>query len=455
MYALCHYYYSYHPKVTVSILTFCIVFTGHFRFLLLVNMNIERLEQLNDRTVEIEKSRLSVEWIKMNHVLNDENSSMDSNDDYNLNINETEEEEMIDAEEIDDADDDDVDDDDDDDDDDNDYDVNFDEDGEEEDLDNEDIDVVGLIESSNQNAVLTPTNSLTFSIDNLIKKSPNISTHPLPSIDGDNSPSKTSSVNELLMLYQMQYHRGGRRNNQSYQTAAAATIFPLVTSPSSSSSVNIKINQINDTATNTVTAVDSLENKNSACCKKVNKFSIDQIVSNNKSNDNNSNQLTVTGTAATKLISSNTTSKTFTCGECGKVFNAHYNLTRHMPVHTGARPFVCKVCGKGFRQASTLCRHKIIHTSEKPHKCQFCGKAFNRSSTLNTHVRIHAGYKPYKCEYCGKGFHQKGNYKNHKLTHNNEKAFKCEICGKAFHQIYNLTFHLVSSTHFMYSVLWH
>ncbi|KAG7156658.1 Fez family zinc finger protein erm-like [Homarus americanus] len=70
--------------------------------------------------------------------------------------------------------------------------------------------------------------------------------------------------------------------------------------------------------------------------------------------------------------------KTFTCPECGKIFNAHYNLTRHMPVHTGARPFVCKVCGKGFRQASTLCRHKIIHTSEKPHKCQTCGKAFNR-----------------------------------------------------------------------------
>ncbi|KAG8233951.1 hypothetical protein J437_LFUL015653 [Ladona fulva] len=134
--------------------------------------------------------------------------------------------------------------------------------------------------------------------------------------------------------------------------------------------------------------------------------------------------------------------KTFTCPECGKVFNAHYNLTRHMPVHTGARPFVCKICGKGFRQASTLCRHKIIHTAEKPHKCGTCGKAFNRSSTLNTHARIHAGYKPFVCEFCGKGFHQKGNYKNHKLTHSGEKAYKCSICSKAFHQIYNLTFHM-------------
>uniref|UniRef100_A0A8C9RM47 FEZ family zinc finger 1 n=1 Tax=Scleropages formosus TaxID=113540 RepID=A0A8C9RM47_SCLFO len=134
--------------------------------------------------------------------------------------------------------------------------------------------------------------------------------------------------------------------------------------------------------------------------------------------------------------------KVFTCEVCGKVFNAHYNLTRHMPVHTGARPFVCKVCGKGFRQASTLCRHKIIHTQEKPHKCNQCGKAFNRSSTLNTHTRIHAGYKPFVCEFCGKGFHQKGNYKNHKLTHSGEKQFKCSVCSKAFHQVYNLTFHM-------------
>ena len=30
-----------------------------------------------------------------------------------------------------------------------------------------------------------------------------------------------------------------------------------------------------------------------------------------------------------------TKQRTYPCNECGKVFNAHYNLTRHMPVHTG------------------------------------------------------------------------------------------------------------------------
>lgn len=110
---------------------------------------------------------------------------------------------------------------------------------------------------------------------------------------------------------------------------------------------------------------------------------------------NNSRQMHHNNINEQGLASQASSNKVFKCNECGKCFNAHYNLTRHMPIHTGVRPFVCKVCGKGFRQASTLCRHKIIHTEEKPHKCNVCSKSFNRSSTLNTHMRIHAGYKPW------------------------------------------------------------
>ena len=49
------------------------------------------------------------------------------------------------------------------------------------------------------------------------------------------------------------------------------------------------------------------------------------------------------GQAGGKTNGSNTTNngqqKTFPCTECGKIFNAHYNLTRHMPVHTGEFPW--------------------------------------------------------------------------------------------------------------------
>uniref|UniRef100_A0A914XI94 C2H2-type domain-containing protein n=1 Tax=Plectus sambesii TaxID=2011161 RepID=A0A914XI94_9BILA len=142
-----------------------------------------------------------------------------------------------------------------------------------------------------------------------------------------------------------------------------------------------------------------------------------------------------------ELSASNGKHKTFTCPECGKVFNAHYNLTRHMPVHTGARPFICKTCGKGFRQASTLCRHKIIHTQEKPHKCQTCGKAFNRSSTLNTHIRIHL-VKQYKCHICNKAFHQTYNLTFHMHTHQDKKPFTCDLCGKGFCRNFDLKKHM-------------
>ncbi|KAF5401533.1 hypothetical protein PHET_05025 [Paragonimus heterotremus] len=53
--------------------------------------------------------------------------------------------------------------------------------------------------------------------------------------------------------------------------------------------------------------------------------------------------------------------KTYACPECGKVFTAHYNLTRHMPIHTGARPFICK----GFCRNFDLKKHmRKLHSDD-------------------------------------------------------------------------------------------
>ena len=78
------------------------------------------------------------------------------------------------------------------------------------------------------------------------------------------------------------------------------------------------------------------------------------------------NKITSSTTTTVSSLSTNS-AKTFTCTECGKVFNAHYNLTRHMPVHTGARPFVCTWpdCDQRFNRKYNLNRHLWIHAENK------------------------------------------------------------------------------------------
>lgn len=272
-------------------------------------------------------------------------------------------------------------------------------------------------EETDTRSRLTSSKALNFSIEKIMELSPEKerakSASPVQSysVHMDSAFKKyvPNMIRPSYMLYQYPFFYGGSQR----------------TVPSLPSKESGIVNNNNNNNNNSITN----NNNETECNVKVNSRFITDL-SNSEGNNNKNKTL------------GNGKQKNFVCSECGKVFNAHYNLTRHMPVHTGARPFVCKICGKGFRQASTLCRHKIIHTSEKPHKCLTCGKAFNRSSTLNTHTRIHAGYKPFVCEFCGKGFHQKGNYKNHKLTHSSEKAYKCNVCSKAFHQVYNLTFHM-------------
>jgi hypothetical protein len=46
----------------------------------------------------------------------------------------------------------------------------------------------------------------------------------------------------------------------------------------------------------------------------------------------------------------------FVCQLCGKGFKHKWNLTQHMPVHTGERNYVCG-CGKKFTQSGSLYKH--------------------------------------------------------------------------------------------------
>uniref|UniRef100_A0A8C5TIJ2 C2H2-type domain-containing protein n=1 Tax=Malurus cyaneus samueli TaxID=2593467 RepID=A0A8C5TIJ2_9PASS len=127
----------------------------------------------------------------------------------------------------------------------------------------------------------------------------------------------------------------------------------------------------------------------------------------------------------------------------GKVFNAHYNLTRHMPVHTGARPFVCKVCGKRLQTGE-----HALPAQDHPHpgepifwSLSPCQEAFSFFGELGVVCpsETAAWGGGWTIRSCGGDFvcPKRGRY--HKVG---EKQFKCNICNKAFHQVYNLTFHM-------------
>ncbi|CAD6192906.1 unnamed protein product [Caenorhabditis auriculariae] len=112
------------------------------------------------------------------------------------------------------------------------------------------------------------------------------------------------------------------------------------------------------------------------------------------------------------------------CHVCGKTFNAHYNLTRHMPVHTGERPFTCKVsykpftcdvCGKGFHQNGNFKNHRLTHEDTKQYTCTICNKSYNLAFHMFTHNEV----KPFTCSVCGKGFCRNFDLKkHHRKLHN-------------------------------------
>ncbi|XP_072168716.1 zinc finger protein 341-like isoform X2 [Diadema setosum] len=125
------------------------------------------------------------------------------------------------------------------------------------------------------------------------------------------------------------------------------------------------------------------------------------------------------------------------CHICNKKFKSEHYLRSHVLIHTGQKPFTCVVCSTDFNRKDKLKRHMLIHEPTKKFRCPFhavagCQMAFNRADKLKAHIITHSGIKPYKCFHCSKTFSRKPNLAEHMKLHTNDFPFRCASCNKGF-----------------------
>lgn len=90
------------------------------------------------------------------------------------------------------------------------------------------------------------------------------------------------------------------------------------------------------------------------------------------------------------------------CATCGRSFNTHRALSKHLYVHTLG--LMCHICGKQFQTKTGLKKH----TAEKHNytfKCIQCKRVFASSEERVQHVRENRSCWPYSCGICKERFH--------------------------------------------------
>ncbi|KAH7719538.1 zinc finger protein [Aphelenchoides avenae] len=98
----------------------------------------------------------------------------------------------------------------------------------------------------------------------------------------------------------------------------------------------------------------------------------------------------------------------FDCAECGRAYDQHSTIVRHLPTQNVQKRYKCCRCDKSYDRSACLKRHLRIHTVAKPYECERCGQAFSHPSARWLHERTHTviptGGKSYRCPWCSRTF---------------------------------------------------
>lgn len=134
----------------------------------------------------------------------------------------------------------------------------------------------------------------------------------------------SSRHQELINQYPLLYYPG--------QLMCAAAQYAALTQHPNAASLLNSTNPTNPLHLNNVNSINHLQNQ--SIRRSISTSEKTQLQSPIKASIPSTKNPVLTS-PTTRDSTASTKQKTFACQECGKVFNAHYNLTRHMPVHTG------------------------------------------------------------------------------------------------------------------------
>ncbi|XP_061399963.1 zinc finger and SCAN domain-containing protein 2-like [Musca vetustissima] len=137
----------------------------------------------------------------------------------------------------------------------------------------------------------------------------------------------------------------------------------------------------------------------------------------------------------------------FLCAECGKSFSSKKMLNSHLRVHTGDRPYPCDICDKTFKRVKDVKTHRLIHSNIQPFQCSDCDKSFIRADKLKIHMRVHSELRPYKCLECEKTFKYPSVLRTHMYMHTGQTPFACRTCGEEFSLRTSLNNHCLKNGH--------
>lgn len=132
----------------------------------------------------------------------------------------------------------------------------------------------------------------------------------------------------------------------------------------------------------------------------------------------------------------------YKCAQCGRAYKDKSQYSIHLRAHSSERPYVCRVCLRTFSVKAKCDRHEQRHSQVTTFTCTVCEQQFAKKSHFKSHTATaHCAKKAFACTMCDWSFKAPSLLDRHMLKHTGRH--ECTECDKRFKRKEELGKHMV------------